>query len=533
VLTFLALILGTLVSEDVTCIAAGLLIARGQLGVAAGVGGCVVGIFVGDCGLWAIGRGFGGAALRWPWMARRIQAGRFREFGAWLERHAAGAIVASRFLPGMRLPLYVIAGVVRIRASVFAVWSLVAALLWTPTIVLLTASLGDEFVRRLSPFIGPGWPARMMGPAVILSVLRGSQRLASRSWRVRAAARLARWSRWEFWPSWVFYAPVAASVALLAVRHRGFSTITAANPGMTDGGTVGESKFEILSRLPADCTIPSALVRPGARVDRVCQARFEMQRAGWCFPIVVKPDVGQRGMGVKLARSDDDVADYLSRAEGPVVMQPYHPGPFEAGVFYYRLPGEPRGHILSITDKHFPFIVGDGESTVEALIWSHPRCRMQAATFLHRHHDSLGKVLPAGERFQLAIAGNHAQGTLFRDGAHLVTDALERRVDDISQAYGGFFIGRFDIRYRDVEEFKAGRDVAIVELNGAMAESTNIYDPNGSLIDAYRLLFRQWSLVFAIGAANRARGSHVSSHRRLLMLLREHFVACVPFPISD
>ena len=87
-----------------------------------------------------------------------------------------------------------------------------------------------------------------------------------------------------------------------------------------------------------------------------------------------------------------------------------------------------------------------------------------------------------------------------------MTPALERRIDEIARAYPGFYIGRFDIRYTDVEAFKAGQDLAIVELNGATGESTNIYDPDGSLLRAYRLLFRQWALVFTIGAANRAAG---------------------------
>jgi hypothetical protein len=267
-----------------------------------------------------------------------------------------------------------------------------------------------------------------------------------------------------------------------------------------------------------------------ARVQAVVNA---MADAKWAFPLVLKPDVGQRGLGVKLASSVQDIDAYLIKATGPVLVQPYHDGPFEAGVFYYRMPGWARGRILSITDKHFPFVVGDGGSTLAELIWSHPRYRMQTRTFLERHRDSLDRVLPAGERFQLAIAGNHAQGTVFHDGRHLLTAQLEDRIDTISQSFGGFFVGRFDIRYRDVDAFKAGLDLAIVELNGATAESTNIYDPDGSLLAAYRQLFRQWSIVFAIGAANRANGAPVSSYRRLLMLVRAHLASQSPFPVSD
>jgi hypothetical protein len=131
------------------------------------------------------------------------------------------------------------------------------------------------------------------------------------------------------------------------------------------------------------------------------------------------------------------------------------------------------------------------------------------------------------------MAGNHAQGTLFRDGRHLLTPALERRIDEIAQAHPGFYVGRFDIRYGDVEAFRQGRDLAVVELNGATAESTNIYDPDTPLFEAYRQLFAQWSIVFAIGAANRARGARVTSLARLATLVRNHLGARSAFATSD
>src|SRR5439155_706336 len=153
---------------------------------------------------------------------------------------------------------------------------------------------------------------------------------AGRDRRRRIAARLARWSRWEFWPMWLFYFPVAARIAWLALRHGGLSTITAANPGMPDGGLVGESKSEILKRLPAEWTIPSVLIPRGdiaARQTRLCAL---VDANAWSLPLILKPDVGQRGVGVRLTRTWADINAYLTAVRDPVVAQPYHPGPFEA-----------------------------------------------------------------------------------------------------------------------------------------------------------------------------------------------------------
>ena len=222
--------------------------------------------------------------------------------------------------------------------------------------------------------------------------------------RLRVTARLARIGRWEFWPSWLVYTPVATWIAILAIRYRSLSTLTAANPSIPDGGTVGESKYDIMRRLPAHWTIPSVLVPPGSVTARRAVLRDHIEAAEWSLPIVLKPDVGQRGMGVRLIRTWSEAERYLADVSGPVLAQPYHAGPFEAGVFYYRLPHWRHGRVLSVTDKIFPELVGDGVSTIEALIWQHPRYRLQAHTFLARHQLSRSRVLRAGERFRLAMS---------------------------------------------------------------------------------------------------------------------------------
>jgi hypothetical protein len=362
--------------------------------------------------------------------------------------------------------------------------------------------------------------------------MRAGQATAGRTWH-QLTVTLARWRRWEFWPMWLFYAPVVPWIAWLSLRYRGLTTITASNPGIVDGGVVGESKFDILSRLPQDAIVPTVVITPGRLDDRLESLRDHIRRASWDYPLVAKPDVGQRGVGVRLIRSFDQAVAYLSGEHGSVLFQPYHPGPFEAGIFYYRFPGSMRGRILSITDKCFPSIEGNGRSTVEALIEAHPRYRLQSSLFLQRL-DAVRRHVPrAGERIVLAIAGNHAQGTMFLDGQRLWTPALEARVDEIARAFPGFFVGRFDVRYRDADGFMAGRDIAIVELNGATAESTNIYDPSRSLWAAYRQLYGQWSIVFAIGDRNRAAGAAVSSMRRLLRLVVEHARRRPVFALAD
>jgi hypothetical protein len=82
---------------------------------------------------------------------------------------------------------------------------------------------------------------------------------------------------------------------------------------------------------------------------------------------------------------------------------------------------------------------------------------------------------------------------------------LAARIDDISRRLPGFFIGRYDLRYASEADLRAGTNFQIIELNGAASEATSIYEARSSVVAAYRTLFRQRDLVFAIGAANRRR----------------------------
>lgn len=344
---------------------------------------------------------------------------------------------------------------------------------------------------------------------------------------------MTRWRHWEFWPAWAAYPPVVAWIAAQAIRHGGLRPITAANPGLTDGGLVGESKHEIQSLLPSPWAVPSAAIEPGDLRARTSRLVRIVDEHGWKFPMVLKPDVGQRGSGVRKITDLSGARLYLLQYPHRVVVQPWHPGPHEAGIFYARHPDEPRGRILSITDKIFPIVEGDGRSTLAQLIAAHPRFHLQAATFRKRHARRLGTVLAAGERFHLAEVGNHCQGTMFLDGRELWTPALEARVDAIARAVPGFHIGRFDVRYADVDRFKAGEDLGVIELNGVTAEPTDIYDPSRSLGSAYAALFDQWCRIFEIGAANLRRGHRGASAFRLARLGLKHLADRRAFPVSS
>ena len=278
---------------------------------------------------------------------------------------------------------------------------------------------------------------------------------------------------------------------------------------------------------------PSALLPGNALAARLRSLDEVRSQLGLDFPFILKPDVGQRGAGIKLIRSAEQAEAYLRQTSAPLVVQRYAPGPLEAGMFYYRFPHETHGHLFAITEKLFPVLVGDGKSSVTELVWNDPRARFMADKYLRRFSARQNQVLALGEELKLVEAGNHAQGCIFRDGSRLYTPELEARIDEISQKLTGFFIGRYDIRFASEHELRAGRNFQIIELNGAASEATSIYDARNSIFAAYRTLFQQWDLVFAIGHANRKRGCAPTKLSLVWQKWREFSRLSATYPAAD
>jgi membrane protein DedA with SNARE-associated domain len=512
------LILATFVNEDLACIAAGLLLAAGKIEWLPAIAGCFLGIILGDLGVWLLGRAAGMRAMHWNWVRKILTPDRLERLAAQLCQHGGRTAFLARGLPGTRVPLFLAAGILGFCPARFLTWAFLAAALWTPALIFTVVIAGDSILDR-------GWPTIAAVGMVIFIGWNIVPLLFTPIDRAKLLARVSKLWRWEFWPAWLFYLPLVPWYLGLAVRHRSFTLWTAANPGIPAGGVVGESKADILDRLPVEFAMPTRLVPPGPFETRRELFRLAIAREDWTYPLILKPDAGQRGVGVQKVNDEADAFDYLRRNPASVIVQPYHAGPFELGIFYVRLPTQSTGRIFSITEKVFPVLIGDGRSTLEELIWSHPRFRMQAGLFLARHAGEAGRVLAPGESFPLTVAGNHCQGTLFRDGGHWYTSELERSIDAVARTFDGFYFGRFDVRFADPVAVRAGRGYSILELNGATSESTNLYDPAGTLFGAYGTLFRQWSLAFAIGAENRRRGHRPIGLVTLIRLIARFYLA--------
>ncbi len=515
--------LSTLVSEDLALLAAGAMIAQGQVEPLAAIAACVVGIFGGDLLLYGAGRLGGRWLFRWSWVRRFLSEDAVMRASGWMDDRTFSVVFLSRFTPGLRLPAYVAAGLLGRSFFKFSIALLAAALTWTPLVVVSAAFLGETMQNYLG-----GGLASLLPAMAVAGLLLHAARLAASAPRRKTLMRRLRgfWirkTRWEFWPAWLSYIPVVGYILALGVRYRSLTLFTAANPGIPCGsGFAGESKDFILKGLAAGSAPAAdfALLSARLSLDRRAEAVEKFLEArGLDFPVVLKPDQGERGDGVAIIRSRDEAREYLRRAEDDLIIQEYVPG-VELGIFYVRRPGDGVGEIFSMTRKLFPSVTGDGRRSLEELILADARAVALADVYLAACPRPAGEVVAEGERVQLIEIGSHCRGAIFLDGADLVTDELRRSVDEAAQALPGFYFGRFDVRSPSEEALQRG-EFKILELNGVTAEAAHIYDPKINVVDAYRTLFAQWKTAFEIGAENRRRGHEPVGVVGLIQLIRD------------
>ncbi len=513
--------LATLISEDLTCIGAGLMAARGAIGFMPAVAASFLGILLGDILLFLAGRHLGRPALRYPPLKWIIKEEDIARTSRWFSARGPIIITTSRFLPGSRLPTYVGAGMLGTGFWLFSYYFLIASLLWTPLLVGLSALIGSQMLTYFDQFRHYGILI-VLGTAVFLwAVIKLVVPLFSFRGRRLLLAYLRRKIHYEFWPTYIFYIPIAVYILYLGLRYRSPTIFTASNPGIPEGGFVGESKSQILDGFQShrDIIARYCLIKSDLSLsEKVIRAINFMSELRARFPIVLKPDADQRGVGVDIIKSQDQLENYLARARGDTIVQEYIDG-YEYGVFYYRYPGHKRGKILTITDKRPLKLVGDGQNNLETLILKDDRAVCMAPLHFKVHEKNLLEIPAKGEVIQLVEVGTHARGALFLEGNDVWTPELETAIDRISKGFEGFYFGRYDIRTLNIEDFMQGKNFKIVELNGVTSEATHIYDPQNSICHVYKVLMKQWKIAFEIGALNVARGAKQTSPKKLFSLL--------------
>ena len=290
-----------------------------------------------------------------------------------------------------------------------------------------------------------------------------------------------------------------------------------------------ESKKSIYDQLPASLYPSTSLFKEGTSVNDVWDA---FKRKGLAFPVIAKPDYGERGLAVKKIDNKEALFAYAQQMPVAYLLQEFISFPLEAGFFYVKVTGAVTGKITGIVNKYPVVITGDGKRTVQELVFAEDRYRLQWKHIQQQYSDRLDEVLKTGEQLELIPYGNHSRGAKFTDETHRLNSRLEKALLDICAQIPEFYFGRLDIRFESWEALEQGRLFSVIEVNGSGSEPTHIYDPKHSLFFAWREIARHWRMLYDICKAQHHKGtpyltfrqgqSEIKSFRKIEALLAAH-----------
>lgn len=329
-----------------------------------------------------------------------------------------------------------------------------------------------------------------------------------------------KFTRYEYWPWWLFYLPMLPYYLYQALRTGSLTYPTSVNPAIYGGGFYGEKKTDILQHLSSEYLATTVFVEKGSTFPQILDL---ISANGLSFPIIAKPNVGERGTNVEKVESATQLEAYILHVKEDFLIQEFVNYPIELAVLYSRLPSKSTGEVSSITAKEFLSVIGDGSSTIEELVLQNPRAVFQLDVLRKRMGDKLQTVLSANEILLLEPIGNHCRGTKFLNGNHLITTELNAVFDKISAPYQNFFYGRYDIKVASLVDFQLGKTIKIMELNGISADPGHVYDPDYKLLNAYRDLSWHWKRLADIHLENKQSGHLPMSNQEVWKIIKSTF----------
>jgi ATP-grasp domain len=321
---------------------------------------------------------------------------------------------------------------------------------------------------------------------------------------------------WEYWNFNVIYTPIYFYWFYLCIKAKSLFFFSASNPCIENGGFLMEKKSDIATIIPTVYHPISVLINPYTTNSDIVLA---IEKNKLQFPIIIKPDIGYRGSGVKKVTNIIDAIQYIQQCDFPMLLQQFINYKNEVGIFYYRFPCQEEGKISGIVGKEFLVVVGNGTHTIEELLLQNPRYILQIQSIKKMSEVNMHQILSVGEKKILVPFGNHARGAKFIDESKKITPALQQTINTIAKQIPDFFYGRFDIMYNNWDDLCNGKNFSIVELNGAGSEPTHIYDPSHSIFFAWKEIIKHWKILYHISKWNHknTNGKYLSFSKGIKM----------------
>ena len=219
----------------------------------------------------------------------------------------------------------------------------------------------------------------------------------------------------EYWPTYILYFPIVFIWLYHSLKLRSLLYFTTVNPSINTGGFVGESKIDILKQLPRRFYPETIFVQEGTEIPQIIR---KLEKNHLQFPLVLKPNVGDRGYKVAICNSDEELKAYFKANNFDTLIQEYIDYDKEYSLFFYLDPITNKGTISSLCEKVSLTIVGNGQDTVAKLMEQKDRAFIQLERLMKENSELMNYTPLKSEKVLLEPIGNHRRGTLFKNVNH-------------------------------------------------------------------------------------------------------------------
>ncbi|MEO1259969.1 MAG: hypothetical protein AAFZ15_14340 [Bacteroidota bacterium] len=326
-------------------------------------------------------------------------------------------------------------------------------------------------------------------------------------------------TNWEYWPMEVANIPLIFIWLWFAIRARKLFFFSAVNPVIETGGMWGESKYNILKRIPANHLPKTIFVKKGSKLKWI---KNRIKELNLNYPVIAKPDIGERGTLVSKIKNEEELMGYFEANKIDFLIQEFISLPVELAVMHHRFPDQKNGQVTSICIKETLKVTGDGKSTVLELMEKDTRASFQVERFKKEFSELLKKVPRPQQTIELEPIGNHCRGTMFLNGNKYIDEKLNAVFNRVAGQMDNIYYGRFDMKCQSIEDLKNGKGFMVMEYNGIGAEPAHIYDPSYPFFKKYKDIYSHWKIIFQIYNVQKKRGVKAMSIQEAIVRARAY-----------
>jgi hypothetical protein len=321
---------------------------------------------------------------------------------------------------------------------------------------------------------------------------------------------------WRSWPTVVLYFPAIIYSFLYGVfSGSGVFLFALVNPKIPLGGFAGESKYDLMILLDKE-------VRPNTiLIDKTCnsiQMLKQFKETGLSFPVVAKPNSHEGGFLVCKMNNEQELKSYHKSYAMDYLIQEYLEEPHEYSILFHKLDGHIE--LTSLTEKQPLSITGDGKSTIRQLLWRNPNVRSIISSVLAELSE-VEHILEVDETFNVDFRANVDCGATILDRREFMDEELRQSVSKIMKPYPHFFYGRLDIKSKTLKDVITG-NFKVMEVNGIKGEALHIYDRKFTIWQAYKEIFKHWSIILKLAKQNLEKGFKCPSIVQSINFMKQH-----------